>query len=118
MIEVLKLILAVLASLFKSRAELEAKNLILRQQINVRWRRRSNQQANAEGEPSLRIGIHVGDDLMGDGVNVLPALTRSRITVGLRAALLFRQACLTECFGKPRGMLRISIGAEDFREIR
>ena len=37
---------------------------------------RAIQQANAEGELSLRIGIHVGDvvvqgeDLMGDGVNI------------------------------------------------
>jgi hypothetical protein len=35
MTDVLKLILGVLASLFKSRAELEAEILVLRQQINV-----------------------------------------------------------------------------------
>ncbi len=35
MIELFQLILAVLASLFKSRARLEAENLILRQQVNV-----------------------------------------------------------------------------------
>jgi transposase InsO family protein len=35
MTDLLKLILAILASLFKSRAELEAENLVLRQQINV-----------------------------------------------------------------------------------
>ena len=39
MADVLRLILAVLASLFKSRAELEAENLVLRQQINVLSRR-------------------------------------------------------------------------------
>jgi hypothetical protein len=39
MTDVLRLILAVLASLFKSRAELEAENLVLRQQINVLSRR-------------------------------------------------------------------------------
>jgi hypothetical protein len=35
MIDLLRLIFAVLASLFKSRAELEAENLVLRQQVNV-----------------------------------------------------------------------------------
>jgi hypothetical protein len=39
MTDLLGLILAVLTSLFKSRAELEAENLILRQQINVLRRR-------------------------------------------------------------------------------
>ena len=39
MTELLRLILAILASPFKSRAELEAENLILRQQINVLRRR-------------------------------------------------------------------------------
>jgi hypothetical protein len=36
----LKLIVALLASLFKSRAQLEAENLVLRQQIGVLRRRR------------------------------------------------------------------------------
>jgi hypothetical protein len=35
MTDLLKLILGVLASLFRSRAKLEAENLVLRQQINV-----------------------------------------------------------------------------------
>jgi hypothetical protein len=39
MTDLLKLILGVLASLFKSRAELEAEILVLRQQINVLRRR-------------------------------------------------------------------------------
>jgi hypothetical protein len=39
MIDLLKLILGVLASLFRSRAKLEAEILILRQQINVLRRR-------------------------------------------------------------------------------
>jgi hypothetical protein len=39
MTDLLRLILAILASLFKSRARLEAENLILRQQINVLRRR-------------------------------------------------------------------------------
>src|SRR2546425_1725973 len=39
MIDLLKLILGVLASLFRSRAELEAEILVLRQQINVLRRR-------------------------------------------------------------------------------
>jgi hypothetical protein len=39
MTDLLRLILAILASPFKSRAELEAENLILRQQINVLRRR-------------------------------------------------------------------------------
>jgi transposase InsO family protein len=39
MTDLLKLILSILASLFKSRAELEAENLVLRQQINVLCRR-------------------------------------------------------------------------------
>jgi len=39
MTDLLKLILGVLASLFRSRAKLEAENLVLRQQINVLCRR-------------------------------------------------------------------------------
>jgi hypothetical protein len=39
MTDLLGLILAILASLFKSRAELEAENLVLRQQISVLLRR-------------------------------------------------------------------------------
>src|SRR5713101_5233041 len=39
MTDLLRLILAILASLFKSRAELEAENLVLRQQIIVLRRR-------------------------------------------------------------------------------
>jgi hypothetical protein len=39
MTDLLRLLLAVLASLFKSRAELEAENLVLRQQVNVLRRR-------------------------------------------------------------------------------
>jgi hypothetical protein len=39
MANLLKLFLAVLASLFKSRARLEAENLVLRQQVNVLRRR-------------------------------------------------------------------------------
>ena len=39
MMDLFKLILGVLASLFKSRAKLEAEILILRQQINVLSRR-------------------------------------------------------------------------------
>jgi hypothetical protein len=39
MTDLLKLILGVLASLFRSRAKLEAANLVLRQQVNVLRRR-------------------------------------------------------------------------------
>jgi hypothetical protein len=39
MTDLLKLIVGVLASLFRSRAKLEAENLVLRQQINVLRRR-------------------------------------------------------------------------------
>ena len=39
MTDLLKLILGVMASLFKSRAKLEAENIVLRQQINVLRRR-------------------------------------------------------------------------------
>jgi hypothetical protein len=41
--DLFKLILGVLASLFKSRAKLEAENLVLRQQINVLRRRAPKQ---------------------------------------------------------------------------
>ena len=39
MTDLLRVIFAVLASLFKSRAEVEAENLVLRQQVNVLRRR-------------------------------------------------------------------------------
>jgi hypothetical protein len=39
MTDLLRLLLAFLASLFKSRAQLEAENLLLRQQVNVLRRR-------------------------------------------------------------------------------
>jgi transposase InsO family protein len=39
MVDLLKLLLAAVASLFKSRAQLEAENLVLRQQVNVLRRR-------------------------------------------------------------------------------
>jgi hypothetical protein len=39
MTDLLRLILTILASLFKTRAELQAENLVLRQQINVLSRR-------------------------------------------------------------------------------
>ena len=39
MTDLLKLVFGILASLFRSRARLEAENLILRQQINVLRRR-------------------------------------------------------------------------------
>jgi hypothetical protein len=39
MTNLLKLLLGILASLFRSRAEVEAENLVLRQQINVLRRR-------------------------------------------------------------------------------
>jgi hypothetical protein len=39
MTDLLKLLLGILASLFRSRAEVEAENLVLRQQINVLRRR-------------------------------------------------------------------------------
>jgi transposase InsO family protein len=45
MADLLRLIVAVLASLFKSRARLEAENLVLRQQINVLRRRLPNRPA-------------------------------------------------------------------------
>jgi hypothetical protein len=45
MTDLFRLILAVLASLFKSRAELEAENLVLRQQINVLRRRMAKRPA-------------------------------------------------------------------------
>jgi hypothetical protein len=45
MTDLLRLILAILVSLFKSRAELEAENLVLRQQISVLRRRMPKQPA-------------------------------------------------------------------------
>jgi hypothetical protein len=45
MADLLRLILAILASLFNSRARLEAENLVLRQQINVLRRRMPNRPA-------------------------------------------------------------------------
>src|SRR5450631_2016326 len=46
MTELLKFIFGVLASLFKSRAKLEAEILVLRQQINVLRRRATNDRSS------------------------------------------------------------------------
>ncbi len=58
MTDLLKLILGVLASLFRSRAKLEAENLVLRQQINVLRRQMPKPAVGRVGEggefPDLR----------------------------------------------------------------
>jgi hypothetical protein len=52
MTDLFKLILGLLASLFRSRAKLEAEILVLRQQINVLRRRASKK--NKRGDPPVR----------------------------------------------------------------
>ena len=56
MTDLLKLILGVLASLFRSRAKLEAENLVLRQQINV-LRRRMPKRPAPEQYRSLSVRL-------------------------------------------------------------
>ena len=54
MTELLKLIFGVLASLFKSRAKLEAEILVLRQQINV-LRRRAPKRPHLSSIETMRM---------------------------------------------------------------
>ena len=58
MTDVLRLILAILASLFKSRAELETENLVLRQQINVLGRRMPKRPALTNIDRLLFVWIY------------------------------------------------------------
>jgi hypothetical protein len=58
MTDLLWLILAVLASLFKSRAELEAENLVLRQQVNVLGRRMPKRPALTNVDRLLFIWLY------------------------------------------------------------
>jgi transposase InsO family protein len=58
MTDLLKLILAALASLFKSRAKLEAENLVLRQQINVLRRRMPKGPALTNNDRFLFIWLY------------------------------------------------------------
>src|SRR5712691_10876462 len=56
MTDLLKLILGVLASLFRSRAKLEAENLVLRQQINV-LRRADAEATRSEQDRSFSVRL-------------------------------------------------------------
>jgi transposase InsO family protein len=58
MIDLLKLLLAVVASLFKSRAQLEAENLVLRQQINVLRRRMPKRPTLTNIDRLLFVGFY------------------------------------------------------------
>jgi transposase InsO family protein len=58
MADLLKLIFAVLASLFKSRARLEAENLVLRQQINVLRRRMPKRPALTNVDRLMFVWLH------------------------------------------------------------
>jgi len=54
--DLFKVILGILASLFKSRAKLEAENLVLRQQINV-LRRRMPKRPDLNNTERLLLGV-------------------------------------------------------------
>src|ERR1019366_6808224 len=56
--DLLKLILRVLASLFRSRAKLEAENLVLRQQINVLRRRAPKRPHFNNTDRFLFVGLY------------------------------------------------------------
>jgi hypothetical protein len=56
MIELFQLILGVLASLFKSRATLEAENLVLRQQVNV-LRRQVSKRPQLNNADRFSVGL-------------------------------------------------------------
>ena len=58
MTDLLRLIFAVLASLFKSRVELEAENLVLRQQVNVLRRRMPKRPALTNVDRLLFVWLH------------------------------------------------------------
>ena len=58
MIDLSRLFFAVLASLFKSRAELEAENLVLRQQVNVLRRRMPKRPALKNVDRLLFVLLH------------------------------------------------------------
>jgi len=58
MIDLLRLAFAVLASLFKSRAELEAENLVLRRQVNVLRRRVPKRPALTHIDRLLLVWLH------------------------------------------------------------
>ncbi|MBR2813071.1 MAG: helix-turn-helix domain-containing protein [Reyranella sp.] len=58
MTDVIKLMLAILASLFKSRAQLEAENLVLRQQIGVRRRRMPKRPALTNIDHLLFVSLY------------------------------------------------------------
>lgn len=58
MADLLKLFLGVLASLFKSRAQLETENLILRQQVNVLRRRMPKRPALTNIDRLLFVWIY------------------------------------------------------------
>ena len=58
MTDLFRLFFAVLASLFKSRAELEAENLVLRQQVNVLRRRMPKRPALKNVDRLLFVWLH------------------------------------------------------------
>jgi hypothetical protein len=57
MADVLKLILGLIADLFRSRASLEAEILVLRQQINVLRRLRPKRPTPSSFDPVMRICV-------------------------------------------------------------
>ena len=71
MTDLLKLILGVLASLFTSRAKLEAANLVLRQQVNVLRRRTPKRRTS-----TIRIVFY----LFGSVAGFRPSLRRLQLS--------------------------------------
>src|SRR5450755_4170998 len=86
MTDLLRLILAILASPFKSRAELEAENLILRQQINVLCRRMPKRPALTNVDRFLFVWLyHWFPSVLGAIAIVRPETIIRWHRVGFRA---------------------------------
>ena len=100
MIDLLKLILAILASLFKSRAELEAENLVLRQQINMLCRRMPRRPALRNIDRLLLVWLY---RWFPSTVGALAIVRRETVIrwhrVGFRAYWRWRSR---NCVGRPK----------------
>src|SRR5713101_7906596 len=105
MTDLLKLILGVLASLFRSRAKLEAENLVLRQQINVLRRRMPKRLDLNKTDRFLFVGSIAGfppsgrgcDCEAGNDHSLAPRSDFKRIGAGDRATVLADRRSRLSC---------------------